>query len=57
LADGHPLRTGDLLEEITADGVPGALHIAKYVGLEKAGWFVPEAKIEIQPISTNDAQS
>ena len=56
-AQSNPLRTGDLLEEIPSDGASGALYIAKYVGFEKATWFIPEAKIEIPTISTNDALS
>jgi hypothetical protein len=50
-ANGDPLQTGDLLEEIAADGSAGSLHIAKYVGIEKATWLVPEPKPEIQPSS------
>ena len=48
----EPLRTGDLLEEVLPDGSPGELHIAKYIGFEKAIWFVPENKPEIPNIST-----
>lgn len=47
--DVNPLQTGDLLEEIGSDATAGALHIAKYVGFEKATWYVPEPKTEIQP--------
>ena len=36
---GTPLRTGDILEDET-----GALVIAKYIGFERAQWFVPEPK-------------
>lgn len=54
---GDPLRTGDLLEEITSDAAPGTLHIAKYVGFEKATWFIPDPKVEIPTISTNDVHS
>jgi hypothetical protein len=49
-AQGCPLRTGDILEEILPDGAPGTLHIAKYVGFEKAAWFIPETKAENQTI-------
>jgi hypothetical protein len=48
---GDPLRTGDLLEELKADGSAGALHITKYVGMENASWFVPEPKPENQSTS------
>ena len=47
-ADGNPLNTGDVLEEIHPDGAAGALYLAKYVGFEPASWFVPEPKPEIQ---------
>jgi hypothetical protein len=50
-ANGDPLHTGDLLEEIATDASGSALHIAKYVGIEKATWLVPEPKPEIQPSS------
>ena len=50
-ANGDPLHMGDLLEEIATDASAGALHIAKYVGIEKATWLVPEPKPEIQPSS------
>ncbi|HZS56389.1 MAG TPA: hypothetical protein VFA65_18430 [Bryobacteraceae bacterium] len=53
-AQGCPLRTGDILEELLPDGVPGALHIAKYVGFEKAAWFIPEAKTENHTISNSE---
>jgi hypothetical protein len=51
-AQGTPLRTGDILEEILPDGISGNLHIAKYVGFEKAAWFVAEPKNEPQTIVT-----
>lgn len=54
-AQGDALRTGDLLEEISPDGVSGTLHIAKYVGFDIATWFVAEPKPENQPISTAEA--
>ena len=41
-AQGAPLRAGDVLEEILPDGTLGTLHIAKYVGFEKATWQLPE---------------
>jgi len=47
-AEGAELRTGDVLEEVLPDGSPGALYIAKYVGLESATWFVPEPRPENQ---------
>lgn len=51
-AQGEPLRTGDLLEEITDDGSPGSMQIAKYVGFEKAEWLVAEPKPENQTTSS-----
>lgn len=42
--EGQALRPGDLLELVTADGLPGELRIAKYIGFEPAQWFVPEPK-------------
>ena len=36
---GQPLRAGDVLEDPS-----GALQIAKYIGFEKAQWWVPEPK-------------
>jgi hypothetical protein len=38
----RPLRPGDLLEIVDAEGNPGQLHIAKYIGFEPAQWWVPE---------------
>ncbi len=35
----HPLETGDILEDDS-----GTLLIAKYIGFEKAQWWVPEQK-------------
>ena len=43
---GEPLNPGDVLEEVLPDGSPGTLHIAKYVGFDKAAWFVSETKPE-----------
>jgi hypothetical protein len=47
-AHDNPIRTGDVLEEVLPDGVPGSLYIAKYVGFEPATWFIPEPKPENQ---------
>jgi hypothetical protein len=44
LAEGRPLRPGDLLETSHVDGVPGQLHITKYIGFEPASWYVPEPR-------------
>jgi hypothetical protein len=41
----QPLQTGDILENTA-----GTLYLAKYIGFEKANWWVPEAK-------TSDGQS
>ncbi len=43
-AQNQALRPGDLLETIPADGDPGQLQIAKYVGFEPAQWYAPEPK-------------
>lgn len=40
---GRPLGIGDVLEIIEPDGSRGALQIAKYIGFEPAGWYVPAA--------------
>jgi hypothetical protein len=48
-ARGDPLQMGDLLEELSPDGVPGTLYIAKYIGFERASWFVPEPKEAAAP--------
>jgi hypothetical protein len=53
--EGDPLRPGDLLEEISPEGGAANLHIAKYVGFERATWFVVEPKTEIPAISSPDA--
>lgn len=42
----QPLRPGDLVEVVRADGTHGDLQIAKYIGFEKAEWFVPEPKFD-----------
>jgi hypothetical protein len=42
----HELRTGDLLEILTAEGTPAGLLITKYIGFEPATWWVPEPKPE-----------
>lgn len=54
---GHPLRAGDLLELVSAEGSAGALHIAKYTGFDPAQWFVPEPKTELNLSSTGPALS
>jgi len=40
-----PLQTGDLLEDES-----GSLLIAKYIGFERAQWWVPEPKPAPQPV-------
>jgi hypothetical protein len=49
--DGEPLRPGDLLEVLTADGSAGQLQITKYIGFEPAQWYVPEPRGELTPVS------
>lgn len=44
LAEKRPLHPGDLLETSHADGAPGQLQIAKYIGFEPAAWYVPEPR-------------
>lgn len=55
----RPLRAGDVLEDVS-----GTLQIAKYIGFEKAQWWVPEPKpvappadqsgqASVQPTETN----
>jgi hypothetical protein len=44
----QPLRAGDVLEDAS-----GTLQIAKYIGFEKAQWWVPEPK----PLAPPAAQS
>ncbi len=44
LSEGTALRTGDLVETLSADGAPGELQIAKYIGFEPAKWYVPEPR-------------
>jgi hypothetical protein len=46
LAEGRPLRPGDLLETSDLDGTPGQLCIAKYIGFEPASWYVPETRTD-----------
>jgi hypothetical protein len=36
----HPLQTGDILEDPA-----GTLYLAKYIGFEKANWWIPETRI------------
>jgi hypothetical protein len=48
---GQPLRPGDLLELLTADGSPGNLQIVKYTGFDAAKWFVPEPKPDLNFLS------
>ena len=50
----RPLETGDILEDES-----GALLIAKYIGFEKAQWWVPEPKPvpPAQPGQTAEATS
>lgn len=43
-SEGRPLRPGDVLEALTAEGAPIELKIAKYIGFEPAQWWVPEPK-------------
>jgi hypothetical protein len=43
-ASEHPLRPGDLLEQITEEGTAGVLQILKYTGFDSAQWHVPEPK-------------
>jgi hypothetical protein len=45
-SEARPLRPGDLLELVTADGSQGTLQIAKYIGFEPAQWYAPEPKSE-----------
>jgi hypothetical protein len=47
-ADG-PLRPGDLLEVISADGAGGELQVFKYIGFEPAQWHIPETRTEPAP--------
>lgn len=54
ISEQNRLRTGDVLEEVLPDGVPGALYIAKYVGFEPATWFIPEPKAENPMNSVSD---
>ncbi|MGI9074434.1 MAG: hypothetical protein ACR2JB_24680 [Bryobacteraceae bacterium] len=42
LAEGRPLRPGDLLERNDVAAASGQLYIAKYIGFEPASWYVPE---------------
>lgn len=44
LSEDRPLRTGDLLETYSVEGVATELRIVKYIGFEQAEWFVPELK-------------
>jgi hypothetical protein len=44
LAEGRPLRPGDLLERSDLDQASGQLYIAKYIGFEPASWYVPEPR-------------
>ncbi len=44
LADGRPLRPGDLLETCHVDGAAGELYITKYIGFEPAAWRVSEPR-------------
>src|SRR5437868_8216982 len=44
--DGRALRPGDLLENVPGEGLSGELQIAKYIGFERAQWYVPEPKPE-----------
>ena len=46
LAEGRPLRPGDLLEISDLDGTLGQLCIAKYIGFEPASWYVPETRTD-----------
>lgn len=59
--EGRPLRPGDLLEvcdgERDPQPVPAAMWIAKYVGFERAQWFVPEPPTGTVPASDVPAVS
>lgn len=46
MAEANPVRPGDLLECISADGVSRDLRIAKYIGFEPAQWYVPELRTD-----------
>jgi hypothetical protein len=49
LADeGHPLRTGDVLETADSEETPPELRIFKYIGFEPASWWSPEPKPETE---------
>lgn len=37
-------QTGDILEDQTGEGEAGQLWVAKYIGFEKAQWWVAEVK-------------
>jgi hypothetical protein len=50
-ASGQSLRPGDLLEQISEDGVAGTLQIVKYTGFDAAQWFVPEPKPNVEVLS------
>lgn len=56
-AESAPLRPGDLLEVLHDDGHPGELQIAKYIGFEPAQWFVPEPKVNADPVSPDSSIS
>ncbi|MFL6351334.1 MAG: hypothetical protein ACJ74Z_05735 [Bryobacteraceae bacterium] len=45
LAEGRPLRPGDVLELSEAGEAAGQLYIAKYIGFEPASWYVPEPRL------------
>ncbi|MBV8812404.1 MAG: hypothetical protein JO033_27350 [Acidobacteriaceae bacterium] len=47
--EGKPLRPGDVLEAVTAEGTPAEMKVAKYIGFEPASWWVPEPKSDAAP--------
>lgn len=51
-SEGRPLRPGDVLETITADGTGLDLKIAKYIGFEPAQWWIPEPKANLDASAT-----
>jgi hypothetical protein len=52
MAEGRPLRPGDLLETVAVEGASGELQITKYIGFEPAKWYVPEPKPELAATTT-----
>jgi hypothetical protein len=56
LAEGRPLRPGDLLEISHVDGASGQLYITKYIGFEPASWHAPEPRPGVDATSTETAE-